>query len=424
MTRFFFQARRGPEECLQGHIEECSRDAVALKIVRSGLVPTHIEAIPPGKPGKEKAFDPGAKEGTVDMALRTGRRQVPTSPKVPYSDLELFTRHLGDLMDAGVPLLQGLDILERQLLRHHIQTVVHQVRHGVQNGDSLSEAVARFPRIFPPAYVYLVRAGEAGGQLPAVLTRLANDIEEARDIRAQVRTCLFYPLLIFVVGCLTVVFLLTFVIPRLAMIFEDFDAVLPLPTLALLGVSRFLKRFWGIGVGAAVFLYWLLRKVGTTGAGKLYIDTMKLRCPGLGRLFEEALLGRFIRTLATLLDSGVDMVGALQAACPVMDNELLQRKVRGIILDVKDGGRLADSFARRTLVSEDALSLVSVNEGCGRLPKGLFKLAGQYERRVRQGLTRMVSLMEPAFILVMGLVVGFVVLAMLMPLFRMNLLIN
>jgi general secretion pathway protein F len=253
---------------------------------------------------------------------------------------------------------------------------------------------------------------------------LADFTEKDQEIRAQVKTSLVYPMLILFVGTITIFVLLTFVIPRLTSIFEDLDAALPLPTVILLTISSFFGRFWWLILAMIALAVFYLQGVLRTPKGRLWFDAMKLKIPTLGEYITHVEIGRFARTLATLLESGVVIVSALDAVAAVLENEVLKNEVKRLSQEVANGASLNAAFQECWYFPEEAVNMIAVGEESGRLEKGLHKLADAYERQSERMTKIFTSLLEPFLILIMGSIVGFIVIAMLLPIFRMNLIIR
>ncbi len=408
--QFVYKAKQGPQKIVEGLVEAESSDGAVAKLLERGLSPIHIKQKPQRDSRKAQKTPSG---GT----FFPGRG-------VPAGDVLMFTRQVSDLLGAGVSLLQTLIIVQRQMRHPGFKEDVRQMITVVRDGGSFSRALSQFPDIFPLLYVNMARSGEMAGNLDLVMDRLAEFNERDQDVRNQVTTALLYPALIVIVGGITVFVLLTWVIPRITLIFEDLNQALPLPTVVLIAISGFFAKFWWLFLVllAAGLLY--LKKAYATPKGKLMLDRLKLRVPLVGDFLRDIQLGRFARTLGTLLESGVEILAALDSVGRVLENEVLRRQVRNVAADVQDGKSLAAALAGNEYFPETVVSMVAVGAESGHTEKGLYKLADYYERRSQRFIKRMLSLMEPMLILVMGVIVGFVVMAMLMPIFRMNLIIQ
>lgn len=350
--------------------------------------------------------------GTAEIKRR-GRRVRP-------ADLTLFTRQLANLVRGGLPMMRTIDALLENTENARLFQVLSEVRHDVSGGEALHEALAKHAKVFSPLYLSLVRAGESSGELPEVLSRLADFMEQDLERRAQIRAALMYPILLLVVGALIVFSLVTFLIPRFQVLFEDFGRALPLPTRVVLALSTFATHYgWAVAIAVVAFIalwrHWL-----KTDSGRLTWDRWRLHWPLLGRLFHRAATARLARTLATLLRGGVDILSALAIVEGVLDNAFLGQVLQGIRTGVREGEGLG-AQTRATGQFPGLLSqMMSVGEETGDVEGALNTVADAFDVEVANTLKGLVSLVEPVIILVMGCIVAFVVFAMLLPIFQLN----
>jgi type II secretory pathway component PulF len=341
--------------------------------------------------------------------------------RVKGRDLVAFTQQLAMLVEAGLPLDRALAIEEELAPTARIKTITGDVLRGVRGGASLGDALAKHhPRPFSRLYINMVRAGEKGGVLEVTLKRLAEFLEEAQAFRDALLSALIYPTLLTIVGCAAVVFLMTFVIPRFADIFRDLGQAIPLPTQILLSVSTWLQHFWwvlGLGILAAALAG---RVVLATAAGRLQADRLLLRLPVLGEVALKTEVARFTRILGTLLQSGVPMIGALTVVRDMMSNQVLATAVGSLLDGVKRGAGLAGPMGESKAFPPLAIHMVRVGEETGHLDDMLLKAATAFETDTRTLVKRLIALAEPCIILVMGLLVGFIVVAMLLAIFSIT----
>jgi general secretion pathway protein F len=336
-------------------------------------------------------------------------------------DLLGFTQMLATLVEAGLPLDRALAILEELATNAKLKALVGDLLRSVRGGTSLSEALAKHhPRPFSRLYINMVRAGEKGGVLEVTLRRLAEFLESRAAFMDAIVSALAYPLVITAVGASAVVFLMTFVIPRFAVIFSDLHQAIPVSTQILLDVSAALRSYWWIGVLGAVGLVLGWRMWTSTADGKLQWDQTVLRLPIAGRLALKVETARFARTLGTMLKSGVPVLGALAVVGDMMSNESVSRAVVRLADAVKRGGTIAAALQEHTPFPSLAVHMVRVGEETGRLEEMLLKVAETFETDVRAELRRVIGLLEPAIILGMGVLVAFIVVAMLMAIFSIN----
>jgi general secretion pathway protein F len=336
-------------------------------------------------------------------------------------DLLAFTQQLATLSEAGMPIDRALSILEELAPTPRVKAVVADLLHGVRGGSTLSDALAKHhPRPFSRLYINMVRAGEKGGVLEATLRRLAEFQEARQAFTEAIVSALIYPAVITTVGSGAIVFLMTFVIPRFATIFADMGQAIPLPTQILLSTSVVVQSYWWVGllVVFGAILGW--RMWTGTAEGRLKWDRLLLRLPMVGSLMIKVETARFARTFGTMLRSGVPVLGALAVVGDIMTNQIVGRAVHRLSDTVKRGGTVAGAMQEHTPFPPLAIHMVRVGEETGRLEDMLLKTADTVEADVRTELRRLIGLLEPAIILAMGVVVAFIVVAMLLAIFSIN----
>lgn len=344
-----------------------------------------------------------------------------SSSRVRGRDLLALTQQLATLFEAGVPLDRALAILEELAPTARLRSIVGDLLHSVRGGASLSEALAKHhPRPFSRLYINMVRAGEKGGVLEVALRRLAEFLESRAAFNEAVISALAYPVVVTAVGAAAVVFLLTFVIPRFAEIFNDMQQAIPLPTQILLTVSGAVREYWWVGA-LLVLIAALLWRVWTgSPEGRLQRDRLLLRLPRVGELVRKIETARFTRTLGTMLRSGVPVIGALAIVGEMMSNQIVARAVERLAEAVRRGGTVAAAMGDAGVFPALAVHMVRVGEETGRLEEMLLKTAETFENDVRVEMKRFIGLLEPAVILGMGVLVAFIVVAMLMAIFSIN----
>ena len=407
MATFAYRAADRRGQTIDGLVEAADMRAAVEQLQRDAFYP--IQVTPREAPA---AGERGV--GRAAWSALGGRR-------IAGRDLVAFTQRLATLIEAGVPLDRALAIQAELAPTERLRTLTAAVLADVRGGASLADALAKHhPHPFSRLYVNMVRAGERGGVLDTTLKRLAEFLEEAQGLRDALVSSLIYPALLAVVGAAAVVFLMTFVIPRFADIFRDLGGAIPAPTRLLLAVSEWLRRFWwllGLG-GLAVAL---AVRVGLgTAAGRLQADRLALRLPVLRDVLLEYEMARLARTLGTLLHSGVPLVSALALVKETIANRHLAAAVGGLGEGVKRGAGLAKPMAAAGIFPSLAIHMVRVGEETGRMEDMLLKVGATFEADTRSRLKRLITLAEPAIILVMGLVVGFIVVAMLLAIFSIS----
>ena len=352
---------------------------------------------------------------TRRLRLALGARRVRSR------DLVAFTQELATLVEAGLPLDRALAVLGELTPSASLRAITGALLESVRGGASLGDALAQHqPRPFSRLYVNMVRAGERGGMLDTTLKRLAEHLEEAQALREALASALIYPALLATVGAGAVIFLMTFVIPRFADIFRDLGGAMPMPTQILLGASAGLQRYWWVLALAALALALGARAALATPRARLAADQLVLRLPLVGEVVRKSESARFARVLGTLLRSGVPLIGALAVVKETLSSRPLAHAADALADGVKGGAGLHRPMATAGVFPALAVHMVRVGEETGRLEEMLLKVGAVLEADTRRRLTRLVALAEPAIILVMGLLVGFIVLAMLLAIFSIS----
>ena len=392
----------------KGFVDAMSVAAARQKLREEGVYPTEIN----------QAVD------KKDTAL-TGVLGINLWQRVSTKDVSVFTRQLSTLLGAGIPLVPSLSVLIAQTKNQLLKQTLAQIREQVNEGKSLTQGMLNFPRIFPPFYVNMIRAGESSGTINLVLERLADFSENQQALMSKIRSALAYPIIMLFIGSAVIFLLMTFVVPKITGIFTDMHQTLPLITVVLIGISNFLKSFWWlilILLAAAIAAF----KYMTTGteAGKRLWDTAKLKIPVWGQVNLKIAIARFCRTLATLLQSGVPLLSSMEIVRNVVNNILIGEAISKASKDVEEGKGLSGPLTQSGLFPPMVTEMVAVGEQSGTLEKMLNRVATAYETESQSDIMVMTSLLEPLMILVMGLVVGFIVISILLPIFEMNQLVR
>lgn len=343
-----------------------------------------------------------------------------TQSRVKERDIMTFTYQLGVLLDAGFPLDRSLFILADLAEKESLRGLIKELLSLVRSGKSFSEALSRSPAAFPIFYVNMIKAGEAGGFLEDTISRMAVYLENAHALKEDIRSALIYPAILSVVGGGIVVMLLTFVVPKFSGIFTDMGDTLPLPTVILLAVSKGLTKFWWLILllilGSAVSL----RRYLKSDDGSRFWDRLKFKLPLFGKLFREAAVARFTRTLGTLLGSGVPILNALEIVKGTIGSEQIAEIIASVKEGVRRGRGISEPLKKNNIFPPLAVHMITVGEETGKLDEMLLKIAGRFDLEVKTTIKRMLSLLEPALILFMGVLVGFIVISMLLAIFSIN----
>jgi general secretion pathway protein F len=345
--------------------------------------------------------------------------------RVPAGDVSVFTRQLSTLLGAGMPLVPSLSILMKQTNNPLLKKSLAQIREQVNEGKSLTESMSGFPQIFSPFYLNMVRAGEASGAINLVLERLADFQENQQALMNKIRSALAYPIIMFFIGSAVILLLMTFVVPKITDIFTDMHQTLPLITLVLITVSNFLKSFWWLiliilATSIVAFRY----AITDTEKGKRLWDNVKLKVPVFGQINRKIAIARFSRTLATLLQSGVPLLQAMEIVRNVVNNTIISEAIGKAGKDVEEGKELSGPLTQSGIFPPMVTEMIAVGEQSGTLEAMLNRIATTYETEAQADIMVMTSLLEPVMILVMGFAVGFIVVSILLPIFEMNQLVR
>jgi general secretion pathway protein F len=313
-----------------------------------------------------------------------------------------------------------LDALIAQVTNPLLKKIMAQVKESVNEGNSLASSLSQHPKVFSQIYINMVRAGEASGTLDLVLERLAEFSEHQQALRGRFKAALAYPVFMFFVGTLVLFFLVAFIVPNIAKLFSDMNQALPLPTIALIGVSNFLKSFWWLVVLALACAVVTARRLKRTPKGQNIFDLAKLRMPIIGDINTKIAMARFGTTLGSLLQNGVPLLSALQIVRNVISNTLIAGVLDSAMEEIQAGKDLATPLGQSRWFPPMAIQMISVGEQSGELEGMLNKIGEIYEREAESQIMAMTSLLEPVMILTMGLAVGFIVISILLPIFEMN----
>jgi general secretion pathway protein F len=391
----------------KGFVDAAGVAAVRLKLREEGIYPVEIN------PAEKKT------------EAAPGILAVSFWQSVPAKEVAIFTRQLSTLLGSGIPLVPSLAVLVAQTKNVLLKKTLAQIREQVNEGKSLTESMMSFPKIFPSFYVNMVKAGEASGTINLVLEKLADFSENQQALNSKIRAALTYPIAMFSISCIVIFILMTFVMPKITGIFAEMHQTLPLTTLILIAVSNFLKAFWwliflaGISIIVAAKYF-----ISTTESGKRIWDNMKLKSPLFGSINRKIAIARFSRTLATLLQSGVPLLSALEIARNVVNNDLIGAAIVKTAKEVEEGQGLSGPLAQSGLFPPMVIEMIAVGEQTGTLESMLNRIANAYEAEAQTDIMIMTSLLEPVMIIVMALLVVFIVASILLPIFEMNRLVR
>ena len=425
MPRYTYVALDARGEESSGLVEANSTNEAIGQLRQAGYFPTNVfeEGKAAGRDGKAvkaaKKAKP-TKAATASVATAGQKKGIvlferkTVKPRV----LMIFTRQLATLIDSGLPLLRALTVLAKQERDKVLQKTIGNLSDSVQGGSTFSEGLAQHPRIFNDLYVNMVRAGEAGGVLEVVLTRLAEFQEKAQKIKNKVVSAMVYPIIVMFLAVVIMAFLLVFIVPKFEQIFKDMLGDKPLPgiTLLVIGVSNAVKDHWAIIIGIIVLLSIGLKMLGRTAGGRIAIDRMKLHIPLFGDLLRKTAISRFSRTLGTLVTSGVPILQALNITRETAGNTIIAGAISQVHDSVKEGESIVQPLEASGAFPPMVVSMIDVGEETGQLPEMLLKIAEVYDDEVDNSVAGLTSMLEPIMIVFLAVVVGTIVIALFMPL--------
>jgi len=403
MPLFHYKAKKGPEEIVESTIEAKTKEEAISKIDKMGYVPTRVSALQKDAGGVRPESKPA-------FGLNLFGRVKPR-------DVTMFIEQLASLIRSKIPVFEAIKILSGQIDNPEFKKVITSIYSELKDGKTLSESLRKYPHIFPKLFINMVDSGESGGVLEETLSRAAKFRQEEEELKSKVASALAYPLFIMAVGVLTIILLLVFVVPRLTFLFADMGQALPVPTQILIAISDSIRNYWYWGVLFIAGLSLAIKKQGIIKKNKLAVDKLKLKIPLLGDFFKEAMLARFSRTFGVLLANGIPVFQALAIVVPSLENEVFKKELETIKADVVSGASFAAGMKKSEWFPSFITSMIATSEKSGNLEEGLFEVANFYEREVNKTMKIITSLIEPAIILVMGLIVAFIVAAMILPIF-------
>ena len=400
MPLFTYEALNSAGKSIHGVIDADSPRTARTKLRGQGVYPTEIQ-----------------EEGLMAVSPMS---RLPFTRRVGAKDLALCFRQLATLNEAGIPLVSSLGALTEQLNHPVMGKILAQIKESVREGNSFAQSLSAHPAVFSPLFVGMVRAGEVSGTLALTLSRWADFSERQVEMRQKIRAAMTYPIFMFIIGIGILFFLMTFVVPTVTQIFADLGQALPLPSRILIQVSGFLSHYWWACLAVAVLIIFWVRKMLAHESGALYWDRLKLKLPLAGPLWKKLAISRWARTLGTLLSGGVPLLQALEFSQGVVGNRLLLQALEQARERIREGAEMAFALRKCSFFPSVVLEMVAVGEKSGELQKMLERIAQSLETEVEADLRGLMALLEPIMILVMGVGVGFIALAILLPILEMS----
>ncbi len=402
MATFHWQGVSPRGETIQGEMQAASREAVISRLRSQRIRPVPERIREKGKGLEREIKIPGLGE------------------KVKPKDIMLFTRQLSTMIDAGLPIVQGLDVLAQQSQNKTFAKVLRQIKQDVEGGETFAESLKKHPKIFDELYTNMVVAGEVGGILDTILTRLAAYMEKAVKLKAKIKGAMIYPASIVTVAVIVTAILLIYVIPIFADMFASFGKALPLPTQIAVNLSYMTVAYLQYIVAAVIALIVGLRMISRTKKGRFVLDSILLKLPIFGDLFRKAAVARFTRTLGTLLSSGVSILDALIITAKTAGNKVVEKAILGARQSIIEGKTLTAPLIASQIFPPMVCQMINVGETTGALDAMLAKIADFYDEEVDSAVSNLTALMEPLVIVFLGVVIGGLVIAMYMPIFQLG----
>ena len=406
MPTFKFEALDTTGTEVKDSVEAANEEEASQKIKAMGYFVTKLTATQAkaGKKGKKK----------------TGKsRKTFTIGGVSQKGLTLFTRQFSTLQDAGLPVLRSLRILEKQMKPSVLKNALIDVVEDVESGMTLSEAMGKHPKVFDRLYVNMVRAGEAGGALEIILQRLAEFKEKAQSLKKKIIGAMVYPSVVIFVAVAILTFIMVMIIPKFKKIFDEFGLQLPQATKTLIGISTWMANYWYFIPLFPLGVYLLIKLIRLTRAGNYALDRITLWIPIVGGLVEKTIVARTMRTLGTLISSGVPILEALSIVRETANNAVFERMFQRVLESIREGDTIADPLRESRLVDDMVVNMIEVGEETGDLDTMLYKVADFYDEEVDNLVKSLISLLEPIMIVFLGGAIGAIVISLFLPLIKL-----
>lgn len=406
MPSFKFEALDTAGTEVKDSIEALSEEEAQQKIRQMGYFVTKLTAVQQAKKGGKGKAKSGKRKKTRTLTIGG----------VSGKQLCTFTRQFSTLQDAGLPVLRSLKILEHQMKPGLLKNALIDVVDDVESGTALSESLGKHPKCFDRLYVNMVKAGEAGGALEVILQRLADFKEKSQSLKRKIIGAMVYPMVVILVAVSILGFIMVFVIPKFKKIFDDFKLPLPTPTVMLISTSMWFARYWWVLPLFPLGYFLLLKLIRLSKAGSYAIDKIKLWIPLTGTILEKSIVARTMRTLGTLVSSGVPILESLAIVRETSDNLVFERMFQRVYESIREGETIAEPMKQSKLVDDMVTNMIEVGEETGDLDTMLYKVADFYDEEVDTAVKSLVSTLEPIMIVVLGLIIGGIVISLFLPL--------
>jgi len=419
MPQFAYKARRRSGEVVEGILDVADRSAALIQIERLGLFPVAVDAT---KGGVAVAAAGPVRQKTDWRVLLppTLRAALSQKRKPKLQELATFTQQMANLLHSGMPLTVALNSMTHLETKGISAEVSRELRQDVMEGRSLSDAMAKQPRVFSDLYINMVRAGESSGALVEVLRRMADHFERFAQVQTKFTSALIYPAFVSVVGIGIMFFFMTYMLPQFMTIFQGMNVPLPVMTQILIGISHFFSGYWWLLLILVVLSVILFKRFQSTDEGRRKLDQWKMNAPIFGKVIKLNIFGQFARTLSTLLENGVPVLTALKITEQTIPNSIVKEAIAKTREEVTDGKTIAQPLARSKIFPQLMVDLVKIGEDTGDVPGALKNVADTYENELSTAIRVMMNMIEPVMIVVMALGVGFLLLSVLSAMFAMT----
>ena len=400
MTTFYYRAKKGSSQTVTGQLEAQNQDDAIELLNQQGLLPISVS---------ERPIETSRPAQSGSIQKRIGAKEI-----------YFFSRQLANLIKSGIPILRALSLVYEQTSHASLKVVIKEIEARIRDGAAFSNCLEHYPNLFSSFYVAMIKTGEESGNLKEALFRISDYQRSQQEMATKIRLAVVYPVFMGVVGLATVIFILTYVMPKITILFSGIGEDLPIPTKILVTTSQLLRQWWlGIVLAAGAIVI-LVKRWSRSGAGRLALSRLALTIPVFGSLVLKSELARFCRTMEILLKGGIPIVRTVQIVIPTLENDIIRKEFANCQQDLEKGATLTSGLKKSQVIPPLVINLLVTGEESGALEEVLSDIAELYEAEANEIIKSLSSLLEPVMILVVGLIVGFIVMAMLLPIFQID----
>ena len=397
MPVFQWKGKNSKNEIKKGEMDAPNEGTVKTNLTRLRITPTKIKQKP------------------KDLFENISFLQ----PKVQQSDIIIFCRQFSTMIDAGLPIIQCLEILHSQQENKTFKNILKSIKESVEGGETLAEALKKYPKQFDNLFVNMIAAGEAGGILDTILKRLSHYMEKTAKLKSQVKGAMIYPLITIIIAIIVIAIIMIFVIPVFKEMFEGMGGSLPLPTQIVVSMSNFVKKNILYIIGCSSLTIFAVKKYYKTEKGRIFLDNLLLKLPVIGMMIRKVAVAKFTRTMSTMLTSGVAILAALDIVAKTAGNKTIEKAIYDVRSDIEEGRTMADPLSESGVFPSMVCQMIAVGESTGALDQMLSKIADFYDEEVDQAVENMTAMIEPFMLVFLGVTIGGLVIAMYLPIFKM-----